>query len=334
MALGRYLQPNVSEARVARLWGEVSRRLERKQARRPWIWVARGAIGLCAVVALWFVVDARVSTQANATLAPTAFETRTDASSVALADGSSLELAPESHLDLVESKRESIKLLLRHGRVTCDVAKNEQRSFSVLAGDVVVSVVGTKFSVSREGSRVEVEVERGVVEVRSPKRSEPIRLAAGQSYREEEPAEVPPSVVEPERAAPEPPKPAVTVNGARELFDEANELRRAGDVAKAAALYETLLRRFPGDARAGLAAFELGRLRMDTLNDLPGAAAALERAVTMASGGFREDAIARLVRVYDALGRSADCQRAKNRYLKSYPKGVHQDAIAERCGGA
>jgi transmembrane sensor len=335
MEAARYIQPDVSEARITRLWSQISGRLEQKRPRRL-VWLGRGAFGLTATAALWFAFDAtRLPSATGVALEPTSFETRTDSSNVALSDGSAVELAPQSHLDLVESKQESVKLSLAYGRVTCDVAKNTARAFSVLAGDVVVKVVGTKFSVSRNAGRVEVEVQRGVVEVKTPRRGEPLRLSAGQSYREE-PAEAKPPVSEPERTEPErpEPKPASSVSGARELFDEANDVRRGGDISRAAELYETLLRRYPTDGRAGLAAFELGRLRMDSLNDLPGAASALERAVTMTPGGFREDAIARLVRVYDSLGRSADCLRAKERYLKGYPNGVHRDAIAERCGGS
>jgi transmembrane sensor len=335
MEAARYIQPDVSEARIARLWKHVSLRLEQKRPRRL-VWLGRGAFGLTATAALWFAFDAaRVPSTTGVGLEPTAFQTRTDASSVALADGSAIELAPETHLDLVEGKQESVKLKLEYGRVTCDVAKNPARAFSVVAGDVVVKVVGTRFSVSRSGERVEVEVQRGAVEVQTPSRREPLLLAAGQSYREEPPPPKP-VVSAPERVLPErsEPKPQVSASAARELFDEANQARRSGDTARAAELYESLLRRYPGDGRAGLAAFELGRLRMDSLNDLPGAASALERAVTMTPGGFREDAIARLVRVYDALGRTGDCQRAKERYLKGYPNGVHREAIAERCGGS
>ncbi len=335
MEAARYIQPDVSEARITRLWGHISLRLEHKRPRRL-VWLGRGAFGLTATAALWFAFDAaRLPAATSVALEPTSFETRTDASNVALSDGSAIELAPETRLDLVEGKQDSVKLLLKHGRVTCDVSKNAERAFSVVAGDVVVKVIGTKFSVSRNEGLVEVGVQRGVVEVKTPTRSEPLRLSAGQSYREEPPAPKP-VVSEPERARPErpEPKPVASASGARELFDEANDMRRGGDIARAAELYETLLRRYPSDGRAGLAAFELGRLRMDSLNDLPGAASALERAVAMTPGGFREDAIARLVRVYDSLGRSGECLRARERYLKAYPNGVHRDAIAERCGGS
>jgi hypothetical protein len=82
-----------------------------------------------------------------------------------------------------------------------------------------------------------------------------------------------------------------------------------------------------------LSAFELGRLRMDRLGDAAGAISALERAVALNVGPtFREDALARLVTAYAAQGNAAACARARDRYLASYPSGVHAGAVAGRCG--
>ena len=121
--------------------------------------------------------------------------------------------------------------------------------------------------------------------------------------------------------------------GARELFEKAGERRRSGDAAGAAQAYEELLKIHPSDARASLAAFELGRLRMDRLGDSAGAITALERAVALNVGPtFREDALARLVSVYAKLGNFAACARARDRYLASYPTGVHATAVGTRCG--
>ncbi len=339
----RYVQPDVPEARVARLWENVAERLEqRKPARAPLrVVLAGGFAALAAAAGIWFAVT-RIgdSTAVPSAFEQAAFETGRDASRVALADGSKIELASDTRIDVVESGKSSVKLALRRGRVTCDVAKNPGRVFSVLAGDVAVRVVGTKFTVishpDASGQHVEVDVERGIVEVESKRQvSGPVRLTAGQSFREEPPAAAaarePAPAVSALPLAPAAPS-ASAVGAPRELLDEANALRRAGQLRQAAEAYDSLLKRYPGDPRAGLAAFELGRLRMDSLRDLPGAAQALERAVALAPGsGFREDAIARLVQVYDGLGRNADCSRARDRYLKHYPSGVHRDAVAVRC---
>ena len=48
--------------------------------------------------------------------------------------------------------------------------------------------------------------------------------------------------------------------------------------------------------------------------------------------GVLEDALARLVSAYAAQGNFSACSRARDRYLASYPAGVHAAAVATRCG--
>lgn len=121
---------------------------------------------------------------------------------------------------------------------------------------------------------------------------------------------------------------------AEDLFAQANVARRAGLVTESAKLYAELVTRHPRDHKAALAAFELGRLRMDSLSDMPGAVDALERALKLdARRAFAEDALARLVLAHEALGDRAACTRARARYLARYPEGVHAQHVAARCGG-
>ena len=97
----------------------------------------------------------------------------------------------------------------------------------------------------------------------------------------------------------------------------------------AARTYQALLSAHPRDPRAGLAAFELGRLRMDRLNDMPGAVQALEQAVALAPGAeLREDALARLVAAAAAAHDHPRCARARTRYLTEYPAGVHHRTVS------
>jgi transmembrane sensor len=248
-----------------------------------------------------------------------------------------------------------VTLALSRGQADLEVEHREGQSFTVVAGDVQVRVVGTKFSVKSTpeaaGSRIEVSVLRGVVEVQSARRPGIVeRVAAGQSWiqlpqslgeaaaaRPEAmvPAvpEAPSKVAAPDVAPPSGSIAAPAAASARELFEKAGERRRSGDAAGAAQAYEELLRLHPGDARASLSAFELGRLRMDRLGDSTGAITALERAVALNVGPtFREDALARLVSVYAKQGNFAACGRARDRYLASYPSGVHATAVSTRCG--
>jgi tetratricopeptide (TPR) repeat protein len=122
------------------------------------------------------------------------------------------------------------------------------------------------------------------------------------------------------------------VDDAGALFSRASLARRAGRMRDAADGYAELLARFPADARAGLSAFELGRIRMDALGDPDGAIRALEEALRSAgTASFHEDALARIVIASDALGRRQACRDARARYLARHPNGVHAQVLSARC---
>ena len=119
---------------------------------------------------------------------------------------------------------------------------------------------------------------------------------------------------------------------AAEIFREATLARRAGRVREAAQAYGRLLTEYPEDGRAGLSAFELGRIRMDALGQPGAAVEALHKALSAGGGGFHEDALARLVVAYDTMGQHQACIKARERYLSRYPQGVHVAALSVRCG--
>lgn len=123
---------------------------------------------------------------------------------------------------------------------------------------------------------------------------------------------------------------------ARDLFVRATVARRAGMMGQAADDYAEVMTRFPKDPRVPIAAFELGRIRMDALGDSRGAAAAFSQALRSRSFANREDALARLAISFDALGDTRACRKARRRYLSEYPAGVHTKALLGLCadGGA
>ncbi|MGC4064131.1 MAG: hypothetical protein QM784_05710 [Polyangiaceae bacterium] len=91
-------------------------------------------------------------------------------------------------------------------------------------------------------------------------------------------------------------------------------------------------RNYPGDARAALATFELGRIRMDGLGDASGAAAAFQAAIKLnPSGAYREDAEARLVQLYQRLGATDRCRQAKSAYLAKYGRGRYVGTVKAAC---
>lgn len=161
----------------------------------------------------------------------------------------------------------------------------------------------------------------------------PAAVASGPSNRPSAQTSAAPAQAAPRSVAPAPspgaavaPTPASPA--ARDLFERGRRHWRAGRLADAARAYDDLLRAHPRDPRAGLAALELGRLRMDRLGDLRGAVQALERAVELAPGPeLREDALARLVAATKASGNADRCTRARDRYLSEYPTGVHRRTV-------
>jgi tetratricopeptide (TPR) repeat protein len=359
-----------AEQRLGKIWLGVRDRLEQRPSmwrraflwRSAYPWVAAGALASAAAVAIiigWPEGTTTTSGWERATL-----QTASDGLDVDLQDGSRLELARETRLFLAEAAATAVEIQLEHGRVACDVVPNPARRFSVSTRGIEVRVTGTRFSVERssDGHRVTVNVERGSVEVFLDGR-ELRKLGAGETWSLDErelaaanaatsnaatKVDGAPSAEElstaPRQAPNEPssrePTPP-TAKGdealaealtAKDLLERANQLRRAGDVAGAARDYQRILEQFPGDGRAGLSAFELGRLRMDRLGDLPGAVQALKQAVTLAPGsGFREDAMARLVRAYDSMGQRGSCQRARQQYLSAFPAGVHASQLQNAC---
>ncbi len=83
---------------------------------------------------------------------------------VALVDGSRIELNSDTRLVSNISSDERV-IVLEKGEAFFEVAKEEERPFKVVAGDQVITVLGTAFSVHRQGSEVEIIVSEGRVKV-------------------------------------------------------------------------------------------------------------------------------------------------------------------------
>jgi transmembrane sensor len=335
----------VSAARVERQWQEVRARLPGRRRRRTWPWLV-AASGLSAAVTAAILLLVRPwagepAPAVSSTPPPlTRLTSGEDAVRVALREGDRIELAPRSELELDETDTRSTRWRIDRGGAVFDVRHGRSRPFVVRAGDVEVVVLGTRFSVTREtDGAVVVSVERGRVEVRRGS-MEPRRLSAGESLRlgNEPPAPTPPLEAAPSprpsasarrRATESEPAPSVEPAS---LWTRATEARRAGRAEEAAAAYEAYLAETPQGTQAALAAFELGRLRMDRLGDASGAVRALRQALAIApSAPFAEDARARLVQAAERAGQREVCAAARDDYLQRYADGVHRRVVERAC---
>ena len=120
---------------------------------------------------------------------------------------------------------------------------------------------------------------------------------------------------------------------AKRLLELADAARFSGHVREAVTPLDRLRRKFRSDPRAALAAFELGRLRMDSLGDPSGASEAFADSIALApSGPVREDAQARQVQALESMGDGARCAQARDAYLARFPNGIHASSIRGRCG--
>jgi hypothetical protein len=270
-----------------------------------------------------------------------------------LLDGSQVQVSPAGRVEFRALANDAVQLVLAHGWVELDVTHVPGRKFIVQAGDVDVIVRGTHFRVElgdADPKVVSVSVQRGLVQVRqrSAPQAELVLLGAGNSWTMgQRQAAREPATTDPNRATPaSAPEPAAKPSaepgaahapestGPKQLLEQADAARLDGHPREAARALDELRRRYRSDARAGLAALQLGRLRLDSLHDAAGALEAFRDAAALsASASVQEDALARQAQALEMLGNAADCRRVRELYLARYPSGIHSASIARRCGG-
>jgi transmembrane sensor len=354
--LKRHLSPELDLDDVERLVRGAAGRRQRRRSRQT---LAAGLLlGVLSTTIVVFVLRwsaggsaaGRVTAQSAAeaasaigSSAPAAARDRGTPHVLSLSDRSrAIPLEPGTELALEEDVPERVHLRLDRGRARFEVTRRPERSFSVRARNVTVSVVGTTFGVEVVADRVGVSVEKGAVEVDWGVGQK--RLLAGESgwfpplvmsgHPEPEGAESaarvaaePPPVIVPSSA------PRAPASDAQALLAEVDAVRSQGKPARAVELLRQLLREYPDDPRAPLAAFTLGRVLFNELGR-PREAAAAFRQVRQKSpaGQFAEDALAREVEAWE---RASEPDRARSlaaEYLERYPNGRHARRVKALVG--
>jgi transmembrane sensor len=94
---------------------------------------------------------------------------------VALADGSRLTLNTATRLRAAVTAQQR-EVWLEQGEAFFDIAHDASRPFVIHAGEQTVTVLGTKFSLLREGERLRVAVLEGKVQVQTEPHSRPAVL--------------------------------------------------------------------------------------------------------------------------------------------------------------
>jgi transmembrane sensor len=278
--------------------------------------------------------------------------------SIALDDGSHLELAPQTVVRRGEGAPDRVALSVESGRATFDVKPNGPRTWVIDAGDVQVRVLGTRFTVSRAGAAVEVSVERGKVQVTSP--TGVSFLTAGDAFTTAPPVPPPavappspprsPSLSPPPSPAPSPspslsPPPSPSLSPPpppppplspppppapppQDPLTTADTLRRAGAPRDAVTALRPVVAAH--DGRSPLAAFTIAKIHAEDLHDPASAARSFEQAIALGlPAGLDEEAHARAVESFAGAGQRAEVARAARRYESRYPAGRHLTQVRE-----
>jgi TolA-binding protein len=180
-ALGRELRrqlPDIPHAVVTPQLGRLLKdpRTRASAHRRHWF---RGALSAAFATALIWALWPRAEQPLEA---PQFFAAHHSDLEQVLSDGTRLHLDLGARGFASAAGHDGRQFTLDQGRVTFDVAPQKGRVFSVLAGQHVVRVLGTRFSVSLEpAGAFSVSVERGMVLV-IPEEGVPVRLAAGERF--------------------------------------------------------------------------------------------------------------------------------------------------------
>ena len=183
--LEKQLTKNVDPRAIDEVW-------DRIEARRGRVWSshltgARISVAFAVVVALvallvfrGFGAPPSTIRLANGDALPARLG-QPVAREVQLDDGSRLSLAEGTRLEPTVNTGRALSFVMAQGATTFDVVPDGPRLWTIDAGLATVSVLGTRFRVTREPHRVRVDVERGLVRVESATlEGGEVKLTAGQ----------------------------------------------------------------------------------------------------------------------------------------------------------
>jgi transmembrane sensor len=340
---------------VATLWSEEqTERLPQRMlaTRRRRAAIRAGAASLLAVLLcggwFWSTQSSAASHTAAAAAAPVSPVRTLAERDFTLRDGSRVSLlAAGSKVEMLEQTAQLVRSRLGAGAARFDVFHDPSRVFEVESGDVKVRVLGTVFSLVREGLITRVAVERGAVRVQWP--GGEAFLSAGQA------GEYPPAPVAVDDIKPEASEDLATQVAeegaawrklakrgayvdafkalgpapAKSVRDEPSDLMLAADVARlsrhpadATRFLSRVADGFPRDKRAALAAFTLGRVLLEDLKQPARAADAFRRAQQLAPRGpLASDALAREADAAQRAGQQDRAHQLSTRYLEQFPDG-------------
>lgn len=210
----------------------------------------------------------------------------TSAPTRATLGGATVTLAPRSEMSVVGSDEAGWHVNVERGQVDFDVTpRGDRPPFVVQAGETLVTVIGTVFSVVREGPRARVSVVRGRVQLDSGTHRG--SLSAGEHW--------------PDASS------SSSVQGSREL------------TAQSAPAAPSKARTMRARHRASASESFARATRLESTN--PDAAIALYSDLARGEGPWAANALYAEARLELERGREATARRRLERYLRRHPAG-------------
>jgi len=287
-----------------------------------------------------------------------------------LDDGSTVGLDADARLHVLANDGRQFVTLLDRGAARFEVTPGGPRRWTVETPLASVEVVGTVFRVDAAPGRLVVEVERGTVFVRGDRvpgrvaqlragerlvvgAAEKTAAAAPQQPPPVAIAEAPPSPPSPPSphpaparapaaplravAAPDPllaARPAATTDAplpVDEALREADRLRGEHRAAAAVAALERALAADPGHPAAGLAAFTIGRISSDVLDQPERAARAFAQMIEIGRpSSLVEDAHVRRIEALLRAGQRREAALAIDALERAFPTGHRAASLRAR----
>jgi transmembrane sensor len=336
------IEVQLSDYDLERLMNAASQRARRRTVRR--IGFSLAAVGVGALVLLMVGRRGGGDHTGGGGLAERSALPMASPRAVTFSDGSLATPIDEgSVLIIAEDSARRMSIDLARGGGRFQVVPNRERSFSVTAGPITITVVGTVFAVQRLADRVGVKVERGAVKV-AWKTGEHLLHAGDDGWFSLDPS-APQATGGSGGTAPSHARPrSARVPAGRTTDDEANEqpredpvetmlaaadaARAAGRPDEAAAILKRLIDQHGRDRRAPLAQLMLGRvLLLELGRPLEAAMIFAELRAREPDGPFASDALAREAEAWSRAGKRTEARARALEYLRLYPDGNRAAAV-------
>ncbi len=149
----KFQPPQVLSSDISgKLWNNINKNTSSHKAHYPHVrWLAVAASVLLVTGLSWLFIFKRqkTSTISAATVATAQHTVNNTPVKMALtlSDGSAVELSPDSKLSYAENFNAAKRAVILDGEASFDVAKNTAKPFSVYSNSVLITVLGTRFTV-------------------------------------------------------------------------------------------------------------------------------------------------------------------------------------------